>query len=172
MSVLMTTMEKTIIEFSSPVEQDRWEIINDAVMGGLSSSRISIIENNAALFHGIVSLENYGGFASIRTHPREFELAGCKGLILRVKGDGNNYRLRLRMDDACECVAYQAYFSTEQDNWINARLSFDAFSPIFLGDAPQMDLSGIRRIGFMIADKQTGPFSLEIEWIKAYATTY
>lgn len=162
-------MEKTIIDFSSPDEQDRWEIINDAVMGGVSSSRISIIENNAALFHGIVSLENHGGFASIRTHPREFELARCKGLILRVKGDGNDYRLRLRMDDACEGVAYQTHFSTEQDNWITARLSFDAFSPIFLGDAPQMDLSGIRRIGFMIADKQTGPFSLEIGWVKAYA---
>jgi monofunctional biosynthetic peptidoglycan transglycosylase len=165
-------MEKTIIDFSSPDEQDRWEIINDVVMGGVSESRISITENKTALFRGIMSLENYGGFSSMRTHPREFDLAGCKGLMVRVKGDGKNYRLRLRMEDAFEGIAYQARFSTEQDTWITARLSFDAFSPVFRGriieDAPPLDLSGIRRIGFMIADKQAGPFRLEIRWVKAY----
>ena len=165
-------MEKTIIDFVSPDEQGRWEIINDAVMGGVSSSRISIIENKAALFQGNVSLENFGGFASMRSHPRKFELAGCKGLIVRVKGDGKNYRLRLRMDDTYEGIAYQAPFSTEQDTWITARLSFDAFTPVFRGriinDAAQLDVHSIRRIGFMIADKQAGPFRLEIEWIKSY----
>jgi NADH dehydrogenase [ubiquinone] 1 alpha subcomplex assembly factor 1 len=166
-------MEKTIIDFSSADEQDRWEIINDAVMGGVSSGRVSITETKSALFQGEVSLENYGGFASMRTHPREFGLAGCSGLILRVKGDGKNYRLRLRMDDAWEGIAYQAYFSTEQDTWITARLSFDAFIPVFRGrvikDASELDVSRIRRIGFMIADRQAGPFRLEIKWVRAYS---
>lgn len=166
-------MEKTIIDFSTPDELDRWEIINDTVMGGVSSSRISIIDKKAALFQGNVSLDNFGGFSSMRTYPREFELAGCNGLMVRVKGDGKNYRLRLRMDDAYEGISYQAFFSTEQDTWITARLSFDAFTPVFRGrvidDAPQLDAPSIRRIGLMIADKQAGPFRLEIEWIKAYA---
>jgi monofunctional biosynthetic peptidoglycan transglycosylase len=166
-------MEKTIIDFSSPDEQNRWEIINDAVMGGVSDSRISIIKNKAALFQGIVSLENYGGFASMRTLPREFDLAGCNGLIVRVKGDGKSYRLRLRTDNTYEGIAYQAHFSTEQGQWITARLSFEAFTPVFRGrvmnDAPPLDITAIRRIGLMIADKQEGPFRLEIEWVKAYA---
>ena len=165
-------MEKMIIDFSSPDEQERWEIINDAVMGGVSESRISIIDNKAALFQGNVSLENYGGFASMRSRPREFELAGSKGLIIRVNGDGKDYRLRLRTDNTYEGIAYQTHFSTEQDRWITARLSFEAFTPVFRGmvvnDAPPLDITAIRRIGFMIADKQAGPFRLEIEWVKAY----
>jgi monofunctional biosynthetic peptidoglycan transglycosylase len=165
-------MEKTIIDFSSPDEKDRWEIINDAVMGGVSKSRISMKDDKTALFQGEVSLENFGGFASMRSHPREFELAGCKGLMIRVKGDGKDYRLRLRTDTSYEGIAYQAHFSTEQDKWITARLSFDAFTPVFRGrvidDAPPMEVQSLRRIGFMIADKQAGPFRLEIRWIKAY----
>jgi NADH dehydrogenase [ubiquinone] 1 alpha subcomplex assembly factor 1 len=166
-------MEKTIVDFSSPAEQDRWEIINDAVMGGLSESRVSITDQKTALFAGVVSLENEGGFSSMRTYPGEFDLAGYKGLIVRVKGDGKNYRLRLRTDDAYEGVAYQAHFSTERDVWITARLPFEVFIPVFRGreveDAPPLDLSGIQRIGFMIADKQAGPFRIEVEWVKAYA---
>jgi monofunctional biosynthetic peptidoglycan transglycosylase len=165
-------MEKTIIDFSSPDEQDRWEIINDAVMGGVSSSRISIIENKAALFQGVVSLENYGGFASMRTHLRAVNLEGYMGLIVSIKGDGKSYRLRLRTDDSYEGIAYQSPFLTEQDKWMIVRLPFDAFTPVFRGrvieDAPALDVSQIKRIGFMIADKQAGHFRLEIAWVKAY----
>lgn len=165
-------MEKTVIDFHSPGEQDNWETINDVVMGGVSESRVSVTENKTALFQGVVSLENYGGFSSMRTHPGEFDLSGYHGLIARVKGDGKDYRLRLRTDNSHDGIAYQAYFSTEKDTWITARLSFDAFIPVFRGrvieDAPELNVSGIRRIGFMISDKQAGPFRLEIEWIKAY----
>jgi monofunctional biosynthetic peptidoglycan transglycosylase len=165
-------MEKTIIDFSSPDEQDLWEIINDAVMGGVSSSRISIVENKASLCTGDVSLENYSGFASMRTRPRELALSGYNGLMVNVKGDGKNYRLRLRTNGEYEGIAYQAHFSTEGDKWNTARLPFESFTPVYRGrvvsDAPQLDLSAVRRIGIMIADKQEGPFRLEIEWIKAY----
>jgi monofunctional biosynthetic peptidoglycan transglycosylase len=165
-------MEKTIIDFSSPDEQNRWEIINDAVMGGVSESRISILENKSALFQGEVSLENRGGFASMRTHSRRFELGGYKGLVVRIKGDGKNYRLRLRTDASYEGIAYQAHFSTEPGRWIIARLPFDAFTPVYRGqvisDAPPLDTTAVRKIGFMIADKQEGTFRLEIEWIKGY----
>jgi monofunctional biosynthetic peptidoglycan transglycosylase len=166
-------MEKTIIDFSSPDETDRWEIINDAVMGGVSESRITITESKAALFQGVVSLENYGGFSSMRTYPRELDLAGYLGLEVKVKGDGKDYRLRLRTDNGHDGIAYQTHYKTEKETWITARLPFDSFIPVFRGrvieDAPELNLSGIRRIGFMIADKQAGPFRIEIQWIKAYA---
>jgi len=165
-------MEKTIIDFSAPHDRDIWETINDVVMGGLSESGVSITENRTALFQGVVSLENNGGFSSMRTHPGKFDLSGYRGLMIRVKGDGKDYRLRLRTDSGHDGIAYQAHFSTEKDRWITARLPFDAFIPVFRGrvinDAPELNVSGIERIGFMIADKQAGPFRLEIEWAKAY----
>lgn len=167
------SMEKTIIDFSDPDEYEYWEVINDVVMGGISSSGISVADHRAAVFEGEVSLDNYGGFASMRTHPREFDLAGYRGFIIRARGDGKDYRLRLKVDEAYESIAYQAHFSTEAGRWILTRIPFELFTPVYRGqvidNAPPLDSALIRRIGFMIADRQEGPFRLEIEWVKAYS---
>jgi hypothetical protein len=166
-------MEKTIIDFAAPDAHEKWETVNDVVMGGLSESSLKITEKNTALFKGTVSMENYGGFSSMRSHPGEFDLSGYLGLIVKVNGDGKDYRLRLRTDDGHDGIAYQAHFVTEKNKWVTVRLPFDTFIPVFRGrvvdDAPDFDVSRVRRIGFMIADKQEGPFRLEIESVKAYA---
>ena len=45
---------------------DKWRIVNDGVMGGISKSNIYLNEVSNIIFAGNVSLENNGGFASIR----------------------------------------------------------------------------------------------------------
>jgi NADH dehydrogenase [ubiquinone] 1 alpha subcomplex assembly factor 1 len=164
-------MEKTIIDFGDADEKGRWEAVNDVVMGGLSDGRMSTA-GGAAVFHGRVSLENYGGFASVRTFPREFNLRGYDGLIIRVRGDGRRYRLRLKTDNDFEGLAYQAAFFTELAEWTESRISFDEFVPVFRGavvqGAPPLDPAKVRRVGFMIADRQAGPFRLDIREVRAY----
>jgi monofunctional biosynthetic peptidoglycan transglycosylase len=166
-------MEKIIIDFSMPEEQHQWKIVNDPVMGGQSSSIMFGTEYKTFMFEGEVSLENYGGFASIRTSLRQFDFTGFRGLITRVRGDGKEYRFRLRTDESHEGIAYQVRFTTEQNTWKVVRLPFEAFTPVFRGqvidDAPPLDKAHVRRIGFMIADKQAGLFRLEISWVKAYS---
>jgi NADH dehydrogenase [ubiquinone] 1 alpha subcomplex assembly factor 1 len=168
----MKRQYKLLFDFSFPREEKRWEIITDEVMGGISQSQILIISNKTAIFSGELSLENYGGFASVRTQPQDYQLDGYAGLSLRVKGDGKKYRLRLRTDDEFEGVAYQASFTTQSEKWIIVQLPFNEFIPVFRGrvvsEAPKLEAGHIRRIGFMIADKQAGPFTLEIDWVKAY----
>lgn len=83
----MKRQYKLILDFSSPEEGRRWEIMTDEVMGGISQSQMFISSNKAAVFHGEVSLENYGGFASIRTRPQEYQLDGFAGISLRVNKD-------------------------------------------------------------------------------------
>jgi len=163
---------KLIFDFSLPSEEKKWEIITDEVMGGISQSQMFITSNKTAIFRGEVSLENYGGFASIRTQTQDYQLDGYAGLSLRVKGDVKEYRLRLRTDDEFEGIAYQASFTTQSEKWIIVHLPFTEFIPVFRGrlvsEAPKLKAGHIRRIGFMIADKQSGPFTLEIDWVKAY----
>ena len=165
--------EEIIIDFSDPDEKGRWEIVNDVVMGGISQSKMVISQHGTAIFQGNLSLENYGGFASVRTYPQKFKFEGHSGLLICVKGDGKKYRLRLRTDDEFDGVAYQAGFTTTSGKWVNIHLPFSEFKPIFRGrivhDAPKLDIQKIRRIGFMIADKQEGQFILEFEWVKAYS---
>lgn len=163
---------KLLIDCKSPGVEKWFEVINDEVMGGLSEGRLMMTTEKTALFEGELSLENRGGFASVRAYIGDLLLNSFKGLAIRVKGDGKRYRLRVRTADASEGFAYQASFVTKSDTWITVHLPFSEFVPFFRGnvvpDAPALNPGDIRQIGLMIADKQSGPFRVEIEWIKAF----
>ena len=64
-----------------------WMVVNDGVMGGLSQSRPEITDRDTLVFTGNVSLENNGGFASIRHGAEPFGLEEGDGILIRVKGD-------------------------------------------------------------------------------------
>ena len=65
---------KMIFDFGIPGELDAWYVLNDTVMGGRSQSRIVAAAEGTVAFAGVVSLENYGGFASVRTTPQARDL--------------------------------------------------------------------------------------------------
>ena len=167
------TIQQVLIDFRSPDEAERWEIVNDAVMGGISQSTLIITPDQPAIFEGNVSLENYGGFSSMRTYPRDYQLESYDGLIIRIKGDGKRYRLRLRTDDQFDGIAYQAIFLTKPEEWATVQLPFSDFIPVYRGrvvsDAPRLNPAHIKRLGFMIEDKQAGHFRLVIDWVKVYS---
>jgi NADH dehydrogenase [ubiquinone] 1 alpha subcomplex assembly factor 1 len=146
--------------------------VNDGVMGGLSQSEMRFTAEGTALFEGTLSLENNGGFASVRTIPDDFALGGYTGLAVRVKGDGHRYMLRLRTDRYLDGPAYESGFDTEAETWVTVRVPFRDFVPTFRGrrlrNMPAIDGADVRQIGLMLADKQAGPFRLEIDWIKTY----
>jgi monofunctional biosynthetic peptidoglycan transglycosylase len=168
----MAQESKTIVDFASPTKGPGWRIVNDGVMGGLSESQMSLTEAQTAVFEGEVSLENNGGFASVRSEPTDFALGEYRGLLFRVRGDGQRYQLRLRTDRSWDGIAYRFTFPTTRDEWTSVKVSFDKFVPTFRGrrvpGAPALDPAQIRQIGFLISDKQEGPFRLEVASIKAY----
>ena len=59
-----------IYDFNKNKNLRDWQIINDGVMGGLSFGRLRLSENGNGLFYGFVSLENYGGFTSVRLRKK------------------------------------------------------------------------------------------------------
>ena len=158
--------EKLLFDFSTDDQVAVFRPINDGVMGGLSDSRMTATAESTAVFAGVLSLENNGGFASVRTSPQPFGLKDFTGLKIRVRGDGRTYKLRLRTDASFDGVAWQADFAAGKDEWLELYLPFDAFTASFRGravpDAPPLDPGGIQQLGFMIADRRPGPFRLEI----------
>lgn len=161
---------KLVVDFAR-AQPSSWRAVNDGVMGGLSQSQLLVNDAGTAVFTGVVSLENNGGFASVRTSLGEVDLSEYDGLAVRVLGDGKRYRLRLRNVDRFDGIAYQATFGTAGDVWQVVELPFASFLPTYRGrmprDAPPLDISKVRQIGFMIADKQEGGFRLEIAWVRA-----
>ncbi len=149
-----------------------WNIVNDSVMGGISQSSIAVDEGlGQMLFSGNVSLENNGGFASARTEWTTYNLEAYDGIALRVRGDGNLYRLRLRTATTGYGLAYTAWFRTEADSWQEIYIPFDEMAPLYrdvlIPEAGYIDASTIRSFGIMVSDKQEDDFALEVDWIKA-----
>jgi len=160
-----------ILDFSD-ADRSEWHVVNDGVMGGVSQSEIRRTDHGTGVFSGVLSLENNGGFASVRAAVGPRDLSACKGLEVRVRGDGRTYQLRLRTDDRFDGVAYRAHFETRAGEWITVRIPFGQFLPAFRGrtlvDAPPLDRSRIHQVAFMLADKKPGPFALEIDFLRAW----
>lgn len=165
-----TATDTVVVDFAAS-SAESWRVVNDGVMGGRSQSDIRDSGRGTAIFSGVVSLENNGGFASVRKTLESIDLSGSTALAVRVLGDGQRYLLRLRTNDRFDGLAYQATFDTAPDEWQVFVIPFSEFLPTFRGrtilDAGPLDSSSIRQISFMIADKQEGPFSLEIAWVRA-----
>ena len=153
---------------------DRWQIVNDGVMGGLSRSRMSF-DGPVATFEGEVSLANNGGFASVRTSVDRMDLSDWDGIELRIEGRGGTFQLRLRTDDRSDGVAYRARFVAPDGEFGSVRIPFTAMEPTWRGrvlpDVPPLDPSRIEQVGFLIADGQEGAFRLQVERIGTYRDT-
>lgn len=161
--------EIVLVDFS-PDHPLEWQIINDGVMGGISESSFKINNNQTADFTGKVSLENNGGFASARALLKEQVTGNFQKIVLRVKGDGKKYSLRLRTDANFDGTAYACNFISVKDKWTELAFSTKDFIPTFRGRTLQnvtpLNETKIRQIGFLISDHQSGSFNLKIEWVK------
>jgi NADH dehydrogenase [ubiquinone] 1 alpha subcomplex assembly factor 1 len=165
----MQPTETTVIDFRGGGQP--WPSIDDVVMGGVSNSEM-VLEDGFAVFRGTVSLENNGGFASVRSRPVEHDLSSFDGLVLRIRGDGKRYGFRLRTSAAFDGVSYQVAFNAPTGEWRELRLPFDTFEPVFRGrrvsDHPPLDPAKVVTFGLIISDKQDGPFQLDLEWIEGF----
>ena len=72
-----------------------WQAVNDGVMGGISEGTFRITDKRTMEFFGNLSLENNGGFASVRTKARKLGLEKGDTLVAKVRGDGRQYMLNL-----------------------------------------------------------------------------
>lgn len=161
--------EKTLFDFTIATNGPGWQVVNDDVMGGVSASNFGVT-NGVAVFRGEVSLENNGGFASVRSPPSRHDLAGCDAFLIRVRGDGRRYKFTARTDRSFDSPIYQASFPTKQGEWGELRLPMKDLNPTFRGRVlsgqPPLDPTKVTSVGFLICDKQAGPFQLEVAWIK------
>jgi uncharacterized protein YbjT (DUF2867 family) len=185
---LPATSEKVIFDFTHPSTELKniWGALDDVVMGGVSASNIQLVENTA-LFAGNVSTANSGGFASVRTRNFDppFNLSDYEGVELRVKGDGQRYKLFLRTDTKWDGLGYSYSFDTVANTWINIRVPFAELVPVFraktVKDAPPIESSKVNSFQLMLSKFEydgalnphfcAGAFALQIESIKAYSGT-
>ena len=159
--------------YTDPQTAADWMAIHDVVMGGGSSGGIESTDAGSILFEGNVSLENNGGFASIRSRPKAWDLNAYDGIVVRLRGDGKRYKLNLKTDSTFDGILYRVSFETTEGEWQTLRFPFSEFRASFRGrlvpEAPELDSARIASFGLLISDKQEGSFRLEIDRIGAYS---
>lgn len=175
----------TLFDFTNPALdlKETWGAVDDVVMGGVSESSIRFIDEQA-VFSGVVSIDNNGGFASVRT--RNFEpplnLSGYAGIELRYRGDGKRYKLIVRNDERWDGISYSYSFDTVADRWQTLQVPFTNLAPVFraktVEDAGEFDASQVYSMQLMLSkfeyDRELNPkfepgaFRLEVESIRAY----
>jgi NADH dehydrogenase [ubiquinone] 1 alpha subcomplex assembly factor 1 len=166
--------QEPVAEFT-PEESEKfdWRIVDDGVMGGLSQGKREIGKDGILRFFGTLSLENNGGFSSLRTGAVKLDLSDAEGVVLRVKGDGRTYQVRFSTDAEYlgNEMSFQAAFPTTRGEWTEVKVPFNGFTGTWRGrELPDkvFDPAKIRRIGLQLADKKAGAFELRVDWIRSY----
>ncbi len=86
-SLKAQNQDRILFKFDTREAAQSWQAVNDGVMGG----RFKINDDKKMEFYGTLSLENNGGFASVRTRGANLELAKDDVIVARVRGDGREY---------------------------------------------------------------------------------
>ena len=163
-------MVRELFCFESASSVENWTAIDDAVMGGVSHSHFRYNISGYSVFEGFVSLEQNGGFASIRSCSLDLTSPGAVSCVIEVYGDGKRYKLNLVTDNSFDGVKYHSAFDAPKNQWTLIKIPLSLFRPNFRGrlvsGSPPLDPTHLRQIGLMIADRQAGPFRLAIRYIK------
>jgi monofunctional biosynthetic peptidoglycan transglycosylase len=161
---------KVLFDFTGADAAKEWQTINDGVMGGVSEGKFKITEKQTLEFYGTLSLENNGGFASVRSKAKKLDLEKGDVLVARVRGDGREYSMNLHVPRPLVAFSYRVSVQTKKDEWIAIKLPLDKFEATSFGrpvkDARPVDPQEVNGLGFLLGDKKAGPFMLEVEWIK------
>ena len=158
-----------LFDFADESARTGWRSVDDVVMGGVSDSDLLVASPQTAAFEGDVSLDHGGGFASVRSPDRLWDLSGFDGLLVRARGDGKRYKLTLYMGSTTS-ISYRFPF-TASATWTDHFAPFGDLVPMRRGrrvpDAPEFNPAAVSTVGFLISDRQAGPFQLELRWIQA-----
>lgn len=162
-----TSDSQTLFDFSSDTPPTAWQVEDDTVMGGRSQGQLEMTDDGHARFYGEVSLENDGGFSSIRhTFDSEVDVSDAEVFLVRLHGDGKDYTLRVQSQPD-QNYYYQASFPTSGD-WETVRIPFAEMSAVYHGepvDVPNFSGGPVHELQLLIGNKKAQDFAILIDRI-------
>jgi NADH dehydrogenase [ubiquinone] 1 alpha subcomplex assembly factor 1 len=162
----MSNANQIIFDFNANSDISNWTIIDDVVMGGRSHGNFKINDYGNGEFYGTVSLENNGGFSSLRHRFSSMEVRGFKEVIIKVKGDGKKYQFRVK-DNSANSHSFIASFETN-GGWQTIHIQLSEMYPAFRGrelSIGNFSSESIEEIAFLIGNKTVENFKLEIDTV-------
>lgn len=166
--ILLATMNTTVIfDFSKKSLKNDWRIIDDGVMGGISQGEFLIDSDGNGVFQGTISLENNGGFSSVRYQFDKINTNKESKILIRLKGDGKQYQFRIK-DKYDSYYSYITTFETSGE-WENIEIKLADLYPSFRGqklNLPNFKSDSFEEIVFLIGNKKNESFKLILDKIE------
>lgn len=155
-----------IFNFSSDSNISNWKIVDDVVMGGRSNGEFRLSKEGHGEFSGKISLENNGGFSSVRYSFETVDSSNYSKFLIRIKGDGKEFQFRVKANSNSR-HSYIYKFSTTGE-WQTVEIPFAEMSPSFRGyalDIQNYNGEQMEDVVFLIGNKKTESFKLLIDSI-------
>ena len=156
-----------IFNFNKSSDIKNWIVIDDVVMGGKSSGSFKLNSDGYGVFLGDISLENNGGFSSVRYRFEKILINKSTKISVRIKGDGKKYQFRIKSNSG-DYYSYISPFSTTGE-WQEIEIPLKDMYPSFRGrklDQPNFSNDTFEEITFLIGNKNKEKFQLLIDKIE------
>ena len=127
------------INFGSAQGAQGWRVINDGVMGGLSQGKAQLTENSI-LFQGNISLDNNGGFSSLKSPFQKTDLSSFEFVEVRLKSKGQKFALTLETHERFYMPYFKINLSTKSEDWEVLHLKIADFKVYRLGQLMEKPL--------------------------------
>jgi hypothetical protein len=157
----------TLFDFTPASDITDWATVDDTVMGGVSDGHFRLNDAGHGEYSGHVSLDNNGGFSSLRYRMPTIRIEGLSKVVLRLRGDGKSYQFRTKTSDY-DRHSYVADFLTSGE-WEEIEIDLKAMRPQFRGRQLNMDdypAEMLSEVAILIGNKRNEDFKLEIDWVK------
>lgn len=157
----------TLFDFTPNSDISNWLTVDDTVMGGVSAGRFYLDDEGHGVYTGHVSLDNNGGFSSLRYRMPTIRVEGYTKAILRLKGDGKRYQFRTKTNDY-DRHSYVGYFETSGE-WEEVEVELQQLKPQFRGrplDLPNYPVELLTEVAILVGNKKEEDFTLLLDWIK------
>lgn len=158
---------KVIFDFNKNSNIQDWKIVDDVVMGGQSAGNFNLNADGFGVFEGNISLDNNGGFSSLRYRFPQIMVKNYTLISIKLKGDGKNYQFRIKSNSG-DYYSYIAPFSSSGE-WQELEIPLKEMYPSFRGkrlDQPNFNEGTIEEIAFLIGNKKAEKFKLMIDKIE------
>ena len=157
---------KSIYDFSESTSLRNWRVVDDGVMGGVSQGSLRINYEGHGVFSGFVSLDNFGGFSSIRYNTSAIDVSDYEYMSIIAFGDNKEYKLRIKSDYYDRHVYSMTFFA--KNEWQEILIPLNKMEPQFRGRSlrmPRFKGGSIVEVGILIGNKVEENFTLFIDSI-------
>jgi len=175
----MAENPKMLFDFSRPEDLRVWSVRSDRMWGGKSLAVFDRSKSNPqiAVFKGrlnswVPNGMQRSGYSAIRTSKLWWNLEEYDHFSLKLKSDGTRFLFNVKADVIHDYELQQVAVAVPPNKWVEVVIPYSIFMQTFMGRPPQIPTWGITAKSIedisILVDKRDGPFSIELEYIKAF----